>query len=118
MASRELSQQLVSATIDSDQLYAMTKYKTTKGYINIKKSDHYSIIVRFSMSWEKQMTPREEILKLRDENSLKLFQEKTNNCPRFRKLEDNDTLEKTCNKWYKIVDGIMHINLNSALLSE
>ena len=110
MASRDLSQQLVSATIDSDQLYAMTKYKTTKGYINIKKSDHYSIIVRFSMSWEKQMTPREEIFKLRDENSLKLFQEKTNNCPRFRKLiEDNDTLEKTCNKWYKIVDGIMHM---------
>ena len=109
MTSHDLHKYLISATIDSSQLYTMTKYKTTKGNPSVKRSDHHSIIVKFSLSWEKKKPPREEMFKLRDEEGLLKFQEKTTNFHKFRKImNDNDTLEETCNKWYKAVDGILH----------
>jgi hypothetical protein len=42
--SQDLYHQFNNAIIDSDQLYVLTKYTTTKGITSVKRSDHYTII--------------------------------------------------------------------------
>ena len=49
LASPELEMCLVEATIDSNQIFALTKYTNTKGRTNVKKSDHYSMIAKFEL---------------------------------------------------------------------
>ena len=49
LASPELGALLVSATIDSNQIYTLTKYTTTKGNEDIKKSDHFPLIAKFKV---------------------------------------------------------------------
>ena len=44
LTSFELSQNLKKTFIDKDQLYALTKYSTTKCVPSVKRSDHFSII--------------------------------------------------------------------------
>ena len=52
LASKDLASHLESANIDSKQLYALTKYTSTKGKPSVKRSDHFTIIANFSVKWE------------------------------------------------------------------
>ena len=60
MASMDLAKELNSALIDSDQLYTLTKYTTTKGMPSVKKSDHYTLVATFSIEWAEKKEERVE----------------------------------------------------------
>ena len=79
--SHDLVKQLDSAMIDSDQIYALTKYTTTKGMPSIKRSDHYTLIANLSVNWKEEKAPHVEIFKLRDEVGLGKFKTKTVTVP-------------------------------------
>ena len=49
LTSQDLDKQLIEAMIDSKQLYTLTKFTSTKGICNIKKSDHFSLIATFNI---------------------------------------------------------------------
>ena len=61
LASQDLTNCLDCALIDSQQLYALTKYTTTKGIPSIKKSDHYTLVANFNLVWAESKPNREEI---------------------------------------------------------
>ena len=109
LASAELDQHLSEAIIDCDQLYSMTKYTTTKGNVSVKRSDHYSIIAKFELTWKNRERKRLEIFKLRDMEGLRSFHERTDDCSKLRNcFQENLSLEDACNRWYKIIDSKLH----------
>ena len=71
--SQDLNQSLVDALIDSNQIYTLTKYTTTKGIPSVKRSDHHTLFANFSISWKEEKPTRREIFKLRDSEGLKKF---------------------------------------------
>ena len=107
LTSQKLEQYLESALIDSSQLHALTKYTTTKGNPDVKRSDHFSLIAKFRIDWKDKKTKPEEIFKLRDKDGLNLFHQKTADCPQLRRLQGND-VESICDRWYKTIESILH----------
>ena len=109
IVSQDLEQLLTEANIDKDQVFALTKFTTTKGKPDVKKSDHFPLIANFNIEWMEKKRKREEIFRLRDYDGLRKFHEMTTNC---RELTDifkhSASLEEGCNKWYKVVEGILH----------
>lgn len=69
-----LAELLTNATIDSNQVYALTKYTSTKGNPDIKTSDHFSLIATFGIDYHEKKSVRKEVFKLRDEEGLKEVQ--------------------------------------------
>ena len=108
MVSEDLNNLLMEAVIDSNQIYTLTKYTTTKGKANIKRSDHHPIIATFKITPNIKIKRREEIFKLRNEDGLKKFNEATTNCPKLLKCVEDEDIETACNKWYKQVDRLFH----------
>ena len=105
--SQDLSQCLESALIDSQQLYALTKYTTTKGMPSIKRSDHYTLLASFEVEWNEPKPQRKEIFKLRDTEGLQNFNILTTYTESL-KLLDNVTVEDACVKWYKDFNKVLH----------
>ena len=97
-SSIDLADQLLEAKIDSNQLYYLTKYTTTKGHSDVKRSDHYSLIGKFDIAVQEKKQKREEIFKLRDTDGLERFHKITSKCNQLRKCFDELDLEKACNK--------------------
>ena len=109
LVSKELESQLKEAIIDKDQLYALTKFSTTKGNPDIKRSDHYSLIAKFEVELKAEIKRREEIFKLRDAEGLLKFQTMTTKCNSIKQcIDETSDLETACNKWFKEVKRIMH----------
>ena len=107
-SSNDLADQLLEASIDSNQLYCLTKHTTTKGQSDVKKSDHYSLIAKFNLQVVERKQKREEIFKLRDADGLQKFHQATSKSNQLRKCLEEEDLEKACNKWYKEMDRIFH----------
>ncbi len=110
LVSEDLSQHLEHAMIDSDQLYALTKYTTTKGIQSVKRSDHYTLVAYFSMIWNQKKEERIEMFKLRDEKGLQDFNKitsKSSGLNRSMSLPDLP-LEDACNRWYKEFEKLLH----------
>ena len=84
LTSQDLASFLCKATIDSNQIFALTKYTTTKGHPCVKKSDHFTIIASFKLEWIDEKPKREEIFKLRDEDGLQRFNMITNSLNKLR----------------------------------
>ena len=111
LMSQDLSYFLRKMTIDSNQLYALTKFTTTKGNPCIKRSDHFTIITNFKLKWKEEKPKREEMFKLRDEEGLEKFKQMTTKSNKLRECfnnRNNLNLEDACNKWYKEVDKVLH----------
>ena len=109
LASEALGNTLVGATIDKPQVFALTKYSSTKGNPSVKRSDHYSIIATFDIKEKSPVTSREETFKLRDEDGLQRFHQMTDKNPSLRQcFQKNESLEESCDRWYKQIDKIMH----------
>ena len=62
LVSKDLDNQLKEAIIDKDQLYALTKFSSTKGNPCIKTSDHFSLIAKFEVEVKEIKQRREEFL--------------------------------------------------------
>ena len=108
MASENMNNLLVEALIDSKQLYTLTKYTTTKGKTDIKRSDHFSIIAKFDIIPDVKPPQNKEVFKLRDEEGLKKFHEATNNCPKLLKCIKEHDINQACDKWYKHIERLFH----------
>ena len=108
LASEDLETHIVNAIIDSDQLYTLTKYTTTKGNPSVKRSDHYSIIAKFGIEVAEKRKKREEIFKLRDREGLDKFLVKTTTSKKLIQASNYPDLEKACDRWYKEVNKVMH----------
>ena len=109
LTSHDLEKQLERALIDSNQLYSLTKYTSTKGNPSIKRSDHFTFVISFNLQWEKSKPIREEFFKLRDDEGLLKFKQKTQKCPKLITcVQQNDDLEAACNNWYKEIDKLLH----------
>ena len=109
LVSNGLEQYLVSATIDENRIYALTKYTTTKGFPSIKKSDHYSIIAKFNIQEKPIKCLRREIFKLRDAEGLSRFKVMTANNRKLRQISEEElSVEERCSKWYKQILKILH----------
>ena len=117
-SSIDLADQLLEAKIDSNQLYCLTKYTTTKGHSDVKRSDHYSLIGKFDIAVQEKKQKREEIFKLRNTDGLERFHKITSKCNQLRKCFDEHDLEKACNKWYKEMDRIFHRCFTKIKISE
>ena len=118
LTSTDLTRQLVEATIDSSQIYALTKYTTTKGHPDIKRSDHYSIVATFDIDVYEKPGKREEIFKLRDTEGLESFREATTVCGKLKECFEEADIEKACDKWYKQMDRIFHRCFTKIKISE
>ena len=109
LMSRDLIEHLESAIVDSNQMYSLTKYTTTKGIPSVKRSDHFTLIANFSLSWTTNPPPRTEIFKLRDAESLQQFNHLTANAPTLMKCFEKDlSLTEACDKWFKEFDKLIH----------
>ena len=109
LVSKELDSYLQSAAIDSSQLYALTKYTTTKGNPSVKRSDHFTLTATFDIKWSEKKPPRKEIFKLRDENSLRKFYSVTTKSNKLRIcVKENSSLQDACSKWYKHIDKYLY----------
>ena len=109
LASEALGKTLLQAAIDKPQVYALTKYSSTKGNPCVKRSDHYSIIATFSIKEKSPMHIQEEIFKLRDKDGLERFRQMTDNNPNLRQyFQSNENIEESCGRWYKHIDKIIH----------
>ena len=109
LISQDLLEHMESAIIDSNQLYSLTKYNTTKGVPSVKRSDHYTLIANFSMSWRTKPIPRVEVFKLRDSESLQQFNKITTNTPALMKCFEEDlSIVEACDRWYKEFNKLIH----------
>ena len=106
--SKDLAKDLENALIDSSQLYSLTKYTTTKGCPSVKRSDHFTFVANFSVSWTETKSERVEFFKLRDEEGLAKFNRLSSVCTPLKKcVEENVPLEDACSKWYKNIEKLM-----------
>ena len=104
-----LASSLCSFIIDSDGLFTLTKYTSTKGNPSVVKSDHFTLISKFEINWTENKPKRQEHFKLRDEEGLKKFKTYTTSTVNLRSCFNKGlSLENACNKWYKEVDKILH----------
>ena len=118
MTSPDLSKYLSKATIDSQQLYALTKYTTTKGMPSVKRSDHYTIIVKFDLKWQEDRPPREEVFKLRDLEGLQKFSEITTNSNSLLNcVQQHGHLDEVCERCYKEFHKLMHQCFNKVTIT-
>ena len=102
ITSPDLDKCLLKAIIDKHQLYALTKYTTTKGIPSIKRSDHYTIIAEFKMEWKESKPHRQEIFKLRDSEGLQKFKKLTSEKDTLLKCSLAPLpLAKVFEGWYK-----------------
>ena len=109
LTSQDLTTCLDHALIDSQQLYALTKYTTTKGIPSIKKSDHYTLVAHFSIEWSEDRPQREEIFKLRDCEGLLRFYDLTTSTNCLRDCSDvSMKMDDVCERWFKDFDKILH----------
>jgi hypothetical protein len=109
LTSQDLATCLDNALIDSQQLYALTKYSTTKGIPSIKRSDHFTLVAHFSIEWCEDKPHREEIFKLRDCEGLQKFHEMTTDTECLRDCSDMSmNMEDVCERWFKDFDKILH----------
>ena len=106
LTSQDLASFLRKATIDSNQIFALTKYTTTKGNPCVKKSDHFTIIASFELEWVEEKPKRKETFKLRDEDGLQRFNMITNSSKKLREcFNSNLGLVGGCTKWYKEINN-------------
>ena len=78
IASEDVAEMIKSVEVDEERKFALTKYSKTKTGINIKESDHHSIITKLQASWNKTDTKkRVESYNFKHEESLKKFKEFT-----------------------------------------
>ena len=109
LMSQDLFEHMVDAIIDNNQLYSLTKYTTTKGMTSVKRSDHYTLIANFAISWKTKTIPRQEVFKLRDAGGLQKFAKLTANASSLKKCFTQDmSLVDACDKWYKEFDKLIH----------
>ena len=109
MTSMDLAKELDSALIDSDQLYTLTKYTTTKGIPSVKKSDHYTLIANFSVQWTEKKEERVEFFKLRDDQGLAKFNLVTSKSKALLQcVQPSIPLEDACSNWYKEIKKMMY----------
>ena len=107
LTSQGLAECLKKAIIDSNQLYTLTKYTTTKGIASVKRSDHYSLIAYFDINWKEIRPKREEIFKLRDKDGLQKFHELSNKSEKLIRSVQLP-VEDACNRWYKEINSLFH----------
>ena len=107
LTSRCLAQNLEKAIIDSNQLYCLTKFTTTKGNPCVKRSDHHSLIAYFDISWKNKQKKREEIFKLRDADGLQKFRVLSTKSEKLLRSVELP-VEDACNRWYKEIDRLLH----------
>ena len=108
MASMDLAKELNSALIDSDQLYTLTKYTTTKGMPSVKKSDHYTLVATFSIEWTEKKEERVEFFKLRDDDGLAKFHKETSKAKALLQcVKPSIPIEDACSNWYKEIKKTM-----------
>ena len=110
IVSEDLSQYLTNAMIDSNQLYALTKYTTTKGKHSVKRSDHYTLVANFAVRCCEKKQERIEMFKLRDESGLEKFNKITTKTTGLNRCMSSPelSLEEACNKWYKEFEKVLH----------
>ena len=108
ITSMDLAKELDNALIDSNELYTLTKYTTTKGYPSIKKSDHFTLIANFSLEWTEKVKERVEYFKLRDAEGLSRFHEMTTKSEALIQcIQPNIPLEDACSNWYREIKKLM-----------
>ena len=106
---QNLANFLNDVTIDSDGLFTLTKYTSTKGNPSVVKSDHYTLISKFEVNWTDNKPKRNEHFKLRDENGLNKFESLTTTSSNLRScFHKGLSLENACAKWYNEIDKILH----------
>ena len=110
IVSMDLAKELDSALIDSNQLYTLTKYTTTKGIPSVKRSDHYTLTANFTVEWVEKETERIEFFKLRDEEGLEKWNKITSKRTSLLQcVQQNIPLEEACSNWYKQIRKLMFI---------
>ena len=110
ITSKDLGNDLESALIDSDQLYTLTKFTTTKGVPSIKKSDHYTLAANFSIEWTEKKQERVEFFKLRDAEGLSKFHKVTSKSQALLQcVQSKIPLEEACSNWYKEIRKLMFV---------
>ena len=110
ITSTDLENELESALIDSNQLYTLTKFTTTKGIPSIKKSDHYTLAANFSVKWTEKKQERVEFFKLRDAVGLSKFHKVTSKCQALIQcVQPNVPLEEACSNWYKGIRKLLFV---------
>ena len=109
ITSQDLEELLVEAFIDDKQVYTLTKFTSTKGTADVKKTDHFSLVATFSLKHEVKKRKKEETFKLRDEDGLNKFHVMTSVCPRLKNIfRTNLKIDDLCDKWYREVEKILH----------
>ena len=119
LVCEDLALFLRSAIIESDRLFPLIQYTSTKGNHVINKSDHFTMIANFAIKHKPINSNRKEHFKLRDENGLRRFNEITSKSETLRTCFKSDLfLENACNKWYKEIDKILHCCFKKVRLTE
>ena len=119
IVSQDLAKHILNATVDSNQLYSLTKYTTTKGIPSIKRSDHHTLLANFSIQWSTEAKARTEVFKLRDVEGLKKFNKMTSksetliNC-----AQKNTSVDTACKTWYKEINKLLHQCLKKVRITE
>ena len=109
LTCQKLANSLSEFTIDSDEMFTLTKYTSTKGNISIVKSDHLTLIAKFHVPWVDDKPKREEHFKMHDIEGLRKFNtltEKSSNLVGC--FHRGLSLEDACCRWYKEMDKILH----------
>ena len=109
LVCQDLANFIKSVTIDSDRLFALTQYTSTKGNPVVNKSDHFTIVTNFQIECKVEKPTRKEHFKLRDEDGLIRFKMITTNSESLRTcFQSNLPLESACSKWFKEIDKMLH----------
>ena len=89
--------------IDENRKFTLTKYSSRMGLKCIVPSDHNILFCKLNIKWNMKMKiERKEIYKLKDSEGMRIFSEKTSNCPKLVQLSlnSNNFLEDS-EKWMK-----------------
>ena len=86
---------------------------------SVKRSDHYTLIANFAISWKKKPIPRQEVFKLRDAGGLQKFAKLTAKASSLKKCFTQDmSLVDAYDKWYKEFDKLIHRCFSKIRISE
>ena len=107
MVCEILFSHLESMLIDEDRLFTLTKFVSTKGGVDQKKSDHNIMYCNFNLTYSNkiQYKVRREIYNLKNKECQDSFREETENNSKFVDVfETDDSFEKKTAKFRRCLN--------------
>ena len=94
--------------VDEDRKFTLTKYSTRMGLKCLVKSDHNVLVCKLKVKWDKKVRiERKEVLKLKDTEGLRIFSEKTSNCPNLVQLSQNTSnFLEDAEMWFNEIESL------------